>query len=1047
MSEKITLFDGTQVAVPEGMSDGELTNYIARKMPHKALEQGIVPDIEREYDIRSGVQDWDTRFGVSLAQNNPEEVKAELDNQYGKGNWGFSDFNNQPYVTADGLRKAGIETTSDRKVLVDGTSTDFYDLLADPFPELVIGGASVAAEVALPMLPGSGLIARGFLSGLVSRGIVASSGRAGAGAAAGSMGVEGLQTLRGTQQESLGEQLQDAGTEGLFVGLGSMVLGAPLAAMGGVAKRVNQASKDMPAGAQNISSASVEQAVAANNRNRQLIYDDYIAKGRTPGAALDKEVDDDVLLISARTLIGDQGTMAGNIMSKIEGIGVKVEGDNYSRKVIEFMNKMRAISVESARRGEGDFTTLARLKTQLTKEEQEFAKNTMDKLNNFQGSKLANLDEAASAMSSFKKFANQTLLSQYKAGQKAFNGDKFYGQFKNLDSAPLTAQQVADAVNNIADGSELLAQRVVNALSSNNKNSLGPRINSRIEITDNGLGRARVRRNKKDEPIIDKETGQEIPASYKSSQITLNDLYLADRAIRRESYSNRADANFARENLQVSNSLLDEIGDRLPKNNAFRKELIRVNKEYAKFANVYKGKKGLFGQVVERAGDDPSAYIKNFVNGSTGRSLKENLNALESAFGTGESWTSTANALGIDTKDQLLSYMGMNFVNTSVKKFQNRIARDGVRSVETKQAARAELNYLNKLEDTIVGKVDKSVVNQIFEKSALSEYKTLLRRVATGSPAQSAKAVDELGLALDFKGAQSLVAGIEKIGRNLSGENLNNVVASVRQLNDISPKSAEFYKDLLWSQNWSRIIDVESMGSATQKNSAIKAWADDWITARNNADGVTNMQELFGKDMYSAMDDLALNIRGALNIDPNAGALSIAEIVPGIARGFMKLDPKAAAKPAMYMYALKRFSPISPMYKTIVKALQNGQTPAQVMSSQSGAAQGALKNAMKTAQLAQSGRNGLLAASVVSYMNEADAAYPTDDQILPPKIQEQPAEAPAQDPAQMPSSAIPTNTGIQAIQQIANMLQGNSIAGTGTSGLEEGASIARSAGR
>jgi hypothetical protein len=192
------------------------------------------------------------------------------------------------------------------------------------------------------------------------------------------------------------------------------------------------------------------------------------------------------------------------------------------------------------------------------------------------------------------------------------------------------------------------------------------------------------------------------------------------------------------------------------------------------------------------------------------------------------------------------------------------------------------------------------------------------------------------------------------------------------------------------------------------------------------------------------MDDLALNIRGALNIDPNAGALSIAEIVPGIARGFMKLDPKAAAKPAMYMYALKRFSPISPMYKTIVKALQNGQTPAQIMSSQSGAAQGALKNAMKTAQLAQSGRNGLLAASVVSYMNEADAAYPTDDQILPPKIQEQPVE---QSMPEAASPALSQDVGVQAIQQIANMLQGNSIAGVGTGGLEEGASIARSAGR
>ena len=83
-----------------------------------------------------------------------------------------------------------------------------------------------------------------------------------------------------------------------------------------------------------------------------------------------------------------------------------------------------------------------------------------------------------------------------------------------------------------------------------------------------------------------------------------------------------------------------------------------------------------------------------------------------------------------------------------------------------------------------------------------------------------------------------------------------------------------------------------------------------------------------------------------------------------------------------------------------------------------------------------SGRNGLFAASVSSYLNEADQTYPTEDEVpvvAPKKIEEMAPAAPQQ------QSMVPTDTGLAAIQQIASMIQG-----VGTSGLEEGADIARS---
>ena len=74
----------------------------------------------------------------------------------------------------------------------------------------------MAAEL-LPV-PGTGIAgataARGLLSAISGRGLVARSARAGFGDAVANVGLEGVQKLRGTQRESLGEVLQDAGTEG-----------------------------------------------------------------------------------------------------------------------------------------------------------------------------------------------------------------------------------------------------------------------------------------------------------------------------------------------------------------------------------------------------------------------------------------------------------------------------------------------------------------------------------------------------------------------------------------------------------------------------------------------------------------------------------------------------------------------------------------------------------------------------------------------------------------------------------------------------------------
>ena len=147
----VTLGDGTKVKVPnlDNLTDGEVTNLLVKALPNKMASLGYGPDIEREYNITDGVPDLNLRFQEALTNGNPKEVKAVFDDQVGKGNWGIESSTQKPYVTAEGLRRLGIEPKDDRKVFLDGTSTDLYDLSADATREIAIGAAALGAELAV----------------------------------------------------------------------------------------------------------------------------------------------------------------------------------------------------------------------------------------------------------------------------------------------------------------------------------------------------------------------------------------------------------------------------------------------------------------------------------------------------------------------------------------------------------------------------------------------------------------------------------------------------------------------------------------------------------------------------------------------------------------------------------------------------------------------------------------------------------------------------------------------------------------------------------
>ncbi len=1029
MPEMITLWDGTQVNVPDGMTDGEITNYIARTMPNKAIERGIAVDIEREFDLKSGVGDFGARFGNALASGNPDEIKAEFDGIFGKGNWGVADFSGQPFVTPDGLRAVGIEPKDDRKVMLDGTNTSVYDLV-DIIPEVVVGAGALAGELLVPMAPGTGAVggtaARGLLSAIAGRGLIARSARAGFGDAVANVGLEGVQKLRGTQRESLGEVLQDAGTEGLIVGLGSIALGAPFAAVGSVGNRIKAASKDMAPGTQNVPPVQITDMLDAQNRNIERFTQKYMTEDGLSRQAAEKAAREDAMLLSLRTLVGDQGTMAGNILTKIEGIGTKQLGDSFAKRTMDFMNKYRSIALESKRLGDPDATTVAKLKANLSKGELEFADKIMKQLTDFNRTPLGVTSAAASTMRGFKELAEDKLLQQYSRSMGAFEGDDFYGQFKKI-GGELTPRRLANFLTRVSDESGLSVDEVVNAFGPDSP--LHRRITSRINIKDDGtIVPVKPKLNKKKEPT-----------NYTGSNITVQDLMDADKQIRKQSYAKRANLAAVRKNLELSAATQDEISKLPEVPSSFRNRLKAVNKKYSEFVDIYRGKNGLFEQVAKRNTDDSQLFLTQFVNGKEGAEFATLLDKLDRAFGPG----AVGGSIGLETKEQILGALGVNFIRenrTGILK-----AAEMSREAGAEAATRA-LKKINALETTMINRVGdakaKQAMKQLFQQDSMKEYKALLNQIAKGSPESAALAQQKLGLAMSFKEAEKFVSDTAEIGANLAKSDLDSVVAQLRSLDALDKRSGEFYRDLMFSENWGRVINAMAEETAGKKNAAIKAWADDWIAARSGTNGVENMTELFGKEVYEGMDDLALNIRGALNIDPNAGALSVAEQPVSIWRKLLMLDFRGALKPASFMFGSKQMAPHTKAWTDVNMMLQAGQSPNDIMKAKSKMASGIIGNAQKAANGLMAGRNGLMAAAVSAYMNEADQIYPTDEEVpvIEPKSMEQvvPA-APAQ------QSMVSPETGLAAIQQIASMLQPQSVQNVGVSGLEEGAEIARSA--
>ena len=307
--------------------------------------------------------------------------------------------------------------------------------------------------------------------------------------------------------------------------------------------------------------------------------------------------------------------------------------------------------------------------------------------------------------------------------------------------------------------------------------------------------------------------------------------------------------------------------------------------------------------------------------------------------------------------------------------------------------------------------------------------------MASGVPVRMTKAMEELGMVMSFNEARQFVNSVNTVASSLSKADLNTFALSLKALDKLSPKSAAFVKDLMFADNWSRLFKATEAQNAQARLLGIKQWADDWTAAV--AKDETNMKYIFG-EMYEGVNDFALNMKGALNIDPVAGALSVAENTVGLFRKIITLNFSAVRKPLAFIFATKQFAPGAPGWNTLNKRLTGGESAAEISKEKLSGLIGGLGNLSGKAQKYSSqilmARDGLVAASIAHYLEEANQSYPLEEEV--PKVMPRKIETSQEEP--QPQPQLQQSDGIAAIQKIAEM-----ISGVGVSGLEEGAAIAR----
>ncbi len=1003
-----TLIDGRQVRVPDNLNDAELNNYILSNFPVLAAETGRYADYDTEYDFESEIKDAGLRYDLAAAST-AEEYSNVLNQKFGQGNWGFTEYG-KAFIRPEGRRQAGYEVTDDRKVLVDSAIAPFsYHDLVDVAPEAIKAAAATAAVALAPITGGSSM---GLLGGLLGRSIAARGFQAAFGDVAANVGIEAVQSLQDQQLESNGDLLGRIGLEGAIVFGASIVPDTLFRGVGAAAGKLKNIK-----GAVDELDTPIPQITAA----------DYVAareaaKGMVPDA--------DVPFMTLHTLVSQSGSPLGSMLSRLEATGRKFGGGVNVQEAREFISKMQGAQsqINKGAVAPDPQSIINYYRGIMTKSNNETAKKVYDLFENYNKTPFGQADIAAKNVYKFKENAGKAIYNNYSAFQRVMKGEDFYGSplLQSANAKVLTSAQLKNIVESISKETGFEPSLILQKLSIPSSD-LPVRLTSRLSVKPDGsirLGKA------------------------KGEDLKVGNLREIDSDLRRAAYAGK-ELRPAQtyENLQISVAL-NKAMERIPGlGQKYMDKFKAVNAKYAEGAQVFKGgpdSKISLLKLFDGTDIDPETMIKKFIGGKAGGEIDAVLSAFRKAFDKNTVGANDPAFLSMSTADQLISQLSHTFVRDMRLEVGRAFKEGGLEAGKAK--AKTVLGRLNRMEESLMKQGSGRtgvVVRQALGREYISDFKKLLRETQEGQTARSFDAQNILTQAFNYGSYKELITEVASTVNKLG--NTGAVDAAIDKLSLMKradPKGAKFYQDLHYSETVSELMEAFGKATTEEQLSAINRVTQNWVTGVQS-NGKEKLKKLFG-DGFDGLNTTMLVARGATQFG-ESGTLFTAQLPFSVLNGVIKRDIKGIARPLSMMYAIKSMGPGTSVWKKLSRDMEAmikaGKSPEEAISAvkrkNSGAIKGALKNAQSLASSAMAGRAGVIGASLGNYMEEDHDNLPAYEDLPNAPVQEIPQEQPEQPPQQQ--SMVPTDTGLAAIQQIASMIQG-----VGTSGLEEGADIARS---
>ena len=1063
----VTMNDGRQFKVPPGLNDEQVMNKIAQAYPDYAERSGIYYDLEKEYDFTTGVPDTALRWNAALADGNPAEMANVLNTSVGKGNWGLLE--GQPYITPTGLRNIGIEDKTNRNRMLDGIRTELMDFV-DIAPEAItMTAATAAALAAAPETLGAGAVpaaaatraaTAGVLRSLMSRGLISSSLRAGMGDAAARIGIQGVQELQGYNEDSFGEVVGQAGLGGLITFAGGVALGAPLEALARTGGAIGRAAARIPA---------PNRGVAAFDQKAFLDAEREVA-------ALIGEPDAHLLSVSNLVRNSDLPAFTQTLATQAESLGIKAAPQEAAQRTTTLLEKIRAAQAKAdaivvdreaseAALREAYQNKANIIKNTLTKEEQDAALKLRDTITRWSTTPLGKEADANATVRGFKQYAKDLFDRQIKNEMAAFAGEKYYGSkiIKDASTVKLSDQQAVNFLNkligdNIDGNFSMTASEVMESLPANIKKRIAGRgIAPNVEDTFFKV-KAVPKVGKKAKPEeITKATRRSPPA------ITVGNFMNAEKLLR-QAASKTPNREIRARSLDVSRKMQQAIQATEGVSKRFTDHMAATNAAYGKFYKTYFGdnkkQNGLVQLLARVNTDDPEKFIRAVLSGKDGKELVSVIQKLESAFPATDKGLIEAGKLGSITSDEVLGNLGLTYLRQSKNALLNARTPEEVIRV-AKKALKDIDNFKQTASSKYIGNEGKGkqVWNSLFDDTVLKDYTSILEQIVKRDPAGMAK----LGNAMSYKEVETLMGRFTSAASNLEANALRASASDIAKIVAAEPEMAPLFNTLFASEVWSQLLRSSGIADPMAKITAISNWAKTWneSVAGGNADLI---KKVAGEANFKMLNNMALVLAGATEFSRSAGSISANTAVPTLMHKLITGSFTGAAKPLVYMFAIRNMAPGSPgwsvLNKVVRNAIETGKPidTAAVSDLMKPYMNTAIAKAQRAANLMMRGRSGLAGSAIASFLMESNLSYPDENEAakIPAQKRFVPDVRMLTNPEQIAQEKQQQNDATQQLASAFANLMGamqnvketgavpktpSALAGVGTSGLKQGMAI------